>query len=126
MKSCKATITIGINEGYNHNNETNLDFNEYLQNFLKDNCQSIGNYIPFVAIPSKTIYSESWGCPEGGEDTYTLTATANPKFVPSIGTWKMQVIEYVKRLKAELKQSTVLIEFSDVDTVYITDKGIDW
>lgn len=121
MLTLSAKVTIGINEGYDHLNESNLkdSFNDFLYNFLEENEDQVGEYISFVVYPTKTIYKKEWGCPNGGEDTITLEATANPKFVHDLKTWKFHVIKYIELLKEELKQSTVMIQFYETDVQYL-------
>lgn len=125
MKTMKAVINIGINEGYFNDNEyEGIDFAAILSKFLEDNCESVGEYIPFIVYPVKTVYRQLWGCPKYGEVTYVLTATANLEFTCNLEVWQMEVIEYVRRLKEHLKQSTVTLEFHDVDLVYFKDGNI--
>lgn len=121
MLTLTAKVTIGINEGYNHSNDSGLkdSFGAFLYNFLEENEDQVGEYISFVVYPTKTIYKNEWGCPDGGEDTITLEATANPKFVHDLKTWKFHVTKYIELLKKELKQSTVMIQFYETDVQYL-------
>lgn len=119
----KATIVIGVNEGYHHNNE-NLDNREKLvasiwQEKARKIFEETGIYISCVVSASKTVYNTEWGCPVGGEDTVTITTTANPEFVKDMESWEKAVIEVTKLMKQELKQSTVTIEFETVELLYL-------
>ena len=71
-----------------------------------------------------SLYKADWGCPEGGEMTYTLSAIRNPKFNDTSFEWKRCCRGIVRKLKKELNQSTVTSEFSEVDIEYYElDKG---
>lgn len=125
----KLTFTIGITEGYFHNNEKFVYYYEYLDNSNKfisllKKCSSkiekeYGIYISLNIMPSVTLYKEEWGCPENGENTYTLSAIRNPVFHPDIELWRKAAVALVKLLKSKLKQSTVTVEFSKIDMLYL-------
>ena len=120
MKSVKAIINIGYNEGYGKNDKMTLDeFSLFLQDFIANNYESIGEYISFIVTPAMTVYNTDWGCHNGGEPMMLLTASANPQFVKNIDLWKIHVEEYARMLKSVLKQSTVFMEFVETDTVYL-------
>ena len=119
----KLTFTIGVTEGYFHNNEEYLDNSDVFVSLLK-RCASIieekyGIYISLNIMPSVTVYKEEWGCPHNGENTYTLSAIRNPVFHPDIELWRKAAVALVKLLKSKLKQSTVTAEFSKVDMLYL-------
>lgn len=129
----KLTFTIGITEGYFHNNEKFVYYYEYLDNSNKfisllKKCSSkiekeYGIYISLNIIPSITLYKEEWGCPTDGENTYTISAIRNPYFNPDIPSWRKAAVALVKLLKKELKQSTVIAEFSQVDMLYLNNEN---
>lgn len=119
----KLTFTIGVTEGYFHNNEEYLDNTDTFVALLK-NCASkieekYGIYISLNLMPSVTVYKEEWGCPHNGENTYTLSTIRNPVFNPDIVQWRKAAVALVKLLKSKLKQSTVTAEFSQVDMLYL-------
>ena len=114
---CK--ITIGTCAGYNNDKEEIDDFEKYLYNKLEEISQNLGYYISFVVYKTKTIYKKDWGCPENGEKTYNLEATRNPEFNHDDNLWRSQVIEIIKILKKELKQTTVTIQFFNTDIIYL-------
>ncbi|APF25339.1 hypothetical protein [Clostridium sporogenes] len=122
-KTIKFEIVTGINEGYFHKNK-NKDgvqvVGEVWQKIALEVFKDRGIYISSVINSSKTVYNTEWGCPEGGEDTVTITSTANPEFVQSLEQWKEAVIEIAKNLKNELKQSTMTVEFKEIsDFIYL-------
>lgn len=119
----KLTFTIGVTEGYFHNNEEYLDNTDTFVSLLKTCASKIeekyGVYISLNFMPSTTVYKEEWGCPYNGENTYTLSAIRNPVFNPDVKEWKKAAVALVKLLKSKLKQSTVIVEFSQVDMMYL-------
>ncbi|ACA57346.1 conserved hypothetical protein (plasmid) [Clostridium botulinum A3 str. Loch Maree] len=122
-KTIKFEIVTGINEGYFHKNK-NKDgvqvVGEVWQKIALEVFKDRGIYISSVINSSKTVYNTEWGCPEGGEDTVTITSTANPEFVQSLEQWKEAVIEIAKNLKNGLKQSTMTVEFKEIsDFIYL-------
>ena len=90
--------TIGVNEGYNHDNEDKIDFCETVQNICASYHNITGAYVSFVVSKTTTVYNKDCGCPKGGEVTYTLLAEPNPFFVYN----KEKFEEYSKHVKKVL------------------------
>lgn len=120
--STTAKINIGVCEGYNNTEEQVNDFASYLQIKLEDISKELGFYISFIVYEVKTVYKKEWGCPDGGEKTYNLEATRNPVFNPDDNLWKDQVLQVIRFLKDDLKQSTVTIQFIPIEIVYMKAK----
>ena len=119
MKTDKFQFTVGVTEGYFHNNENiNVDFVKIVDRCVRETEKIFGIYIAFNIIPTITLYKTEWGCPDGGEMTYTLSAIRNPQFNDSSINWKGCCVNVVNRLKAALNQSTITGEFSEVDIKY--------
>lgn len=112
-------ITIGINKGYNHNNEATIDFEADYQAIANDIHHQTGVYVSGVITPAKVVY---WGCPMDGEDVYVIKGVNNPQFTkPS--KYKDAVTRLIEKLATTFEQSTVTTTWSTVDMVYTTKKG---
>lgn len=119
MKTDKFQFTIGVTEGYFHNNENvNINFVKIIDKCAREVEKIFGIYIAFNIIPTITLYKTEWGCPDDGEKTYTLLAIRNPQFNNNSMHWQSVCIAIVNELKNELNQSTVTCEFSKVDITY--------
>ena len=116
----KFEFTIGVTEGYFHNNEnSNVDFVELVDKCSKAVEESTGVYISFNITPIVTLYKAEWGCPKGGEKTYVLSAIRNPKFNNDKALWKTSCLCVMTNLKNELRQSSVTGDFTKVEMVYV-------
>lgn len=123
MKTNKFEFTIGVTEGYFHNNENaNLDFINLVDKCSREVEEITGIYITFNIIPTITLYKTEWGCPDEGEKTYTLSAVRNPKFNDDADKWKDSCFDVMLKLKNELQQSTVISEFSEIQIKYWISK----
>ncbi|MBP2173272.1 hypothetical protein [Methanococcus voltae] len=124
FKTIQYTITFGINEGYFHENEKLIEndiskeIGTVLQNLLLETMKETEVYPSGVLQTTKCIYNTEWGCPTGGEDTFTMMGSANPKFV-NLEIYKKAVIHFAELIKKEFKQTTITIEFKDVEMVYL-------
>lgn len=115
----KFEFTIGVTEGYFHNNEnSDIDFVELVDKCCRTVEEMTGIYVSFNIAPIITLYKFEWGCPKGGEHTYVLSAIRNPKFNDGRARWKTSCLSVMAGLKEELKQSSVTGEFSKVKMVY--------
>ncbi len=121
MKTMKMIANIGICEGYGHSNEIDIEFEDMYMKVAEEVFSETKIYISAISKITRTLYSKNWGCPKGGEVTYEVTSIANPEYITSIEAWKLAVIEVVQRLKKLLKQSTVTVEFMEVDLYYLRD-----
>lgn len=122
-KSLKFSMVCGVNEGYAHENEkyNSLELLSYGWAEVAEKVfNETGIYVSATIVESRTIYHQDWGCPKGGEVTATCFGSANPNFVTDMAAWKEAVIMITKKLKKDFKQSTVTVEFNEIDHVYLT------
>ena len=122
MTTDKFHFTIGVTPGYFHNNENeNIDFVKLVDECARRVEEATGIYISFNIIPIITLYKTEWGCPEGGEKTYLLSAIRNPKFNNNKDAWEGSCLNVADILKKELGQSSVTCEFDRVDLWYLNE-----
>jgi hypothetical protein len=130
LKTVTFKTELGINKGYdNQKNDTVsyniIDVGSVLQNIAKKHFEITGLYVSTVINgPNKTIYNEDWGCPIGGETTYTISGIANPTFTPDFNEYKKAVLMVVFDTKKYFEQSTLSVEFNSengIDFYYLTD-----
>lgn len=114
-------ITIGINKGYDHNNESVIDFEEIYQIIATDIFLQTGVYISGVITPAKVVYNVDWGCPMDGEDVYIIKGVNNPQFTEP-DAYKDAVTKLIEKLATAFEQSTVTTTWSTVDMIYTTKK----
>lgn len=118
----KATIVMGINEGYFHDNEQ-ADAIEVIGTKWQVQADKVFKetniYVSAVVSHAKVVYHEDWGCPEGGEVVAVITSSLNPEFVSDKEAWKNAVLSVAKAIRDDLEQSTVTVEFSEIDLIYL-------
>jgi len=126
MKTINWKIVTGISEGYFHNVEgiAKVELTEKIgalwEKLAADEMESGGAYVPAVVSPGAVFYRPEWGCPKGGESVVVLTGVCNPQF-STPEEYKRALIRVAKKLKKELKQSTLTIEMWESEIEYLTD-----
>ena len=114
-------ITIGINKGYGHNNESTVDFEANYQIIATDIYNQTGVYVSGVITPAKVVYNVNWGCPMDGEDVYVIKGVNNPQFVKP-DKYKEAVTKLIEKLATTFEQSTVTTTWSTVVMIYTTNR----
>ena len=112
-------ITLGINKGYDHNNECVTDFEADYQAIATAIYKQTGVYISSVIIPAKVVYNVDWGCPTDGEDVYIIKGVNNPQFTEP-DKYKDAVTKLIEKLATAFEQSTT---WSTVDMLYTTKES---
>ena len=79
-----------------------------------------GIYVSAIITPAKVLYHTDWGCPIGGEPVFELSGSLNPQFAER-DAWMNAVEACVRKVKTKFGQSTVTVEFWEVQHLYITD-----
>jgi len=110
-----ASANIGVNAGYGHSNEVGINLDDLCELNKKLAAQVMaetGVYVSSVIGETRCCYSDDWGCPKGGEKTFSLSADCNPTY-SSLPTeeytekWKLSFLRLVELLMEELEQSAV-------------------
>lgn len=120
MKTIQFFASLGYISGYHHNNKSAENNTVVLlwQEHAAAVYAETGIYIGAVISPAKTVYHKDWGCPDGGEDTVSITGTCNPTYT-DLEKFKENVIEVLTRMAKSLKQSTSQVSFVEADFTYL-------
>lgn len=125
MPTSQFQINIGVNAGYFHDNakgSPRVEVARLWQEIAERVYQKAGVFVAGVVQPALTVYRKEWGCPEGGEDTVTVTGLRNPEFQKDEAVWRQCVRDVALDLGKALDQTTVYLTFSEVDFIYIKPK----
>ena len=84
--------------------------------------EQTGIYVPIVISKCDTLYKKEWGCPNGGEPCYKVSATRNPFFVKDAIKYETVVLKNFDALRKELKQKTAMVtKTENIDLYYFTE-----
>ena len=80
-----------------------------------------GIYLSTETRPTSVHYKKEWGCPSeiGGEDCICIEILRNPKFNSDPVKWKDACLELMRELKASLNQSTISVQFFNIEMHYL-------
>lgn len=126
-KSKSFSITIGFVAGYFHGNESDGKIVNRAkavallwQNLAQAHFEEYGVYPSAIVQDSLTVYHQDWGCPKGGEATVTLSGCFKPKdnTETELDRWMIAVRRTAMKLKYQLDQSTLRIQWFDTDCEY--------
>jgi len=132
-KTNKVSAILGINAGYDCGKPLNdarsilCDISARYQRIAEKNFLEYKKETGFECYVSAvisdvncTVYREEWGCPKGGEATFSIECTRNPQFISDNELYEEMATKNILELKDELKQSTVLIEYHEIACSYVT------
>lgn len=117
-KTDKFEVVLGVNEGYFHNNETNVSIYELWSKYANEIEKKHGIYISALVNESRVIYKSEWGCPKGGEIVYRISGERNNEFAKDSNKYKYALEDLIELVAKELKQSTYTITWSEVELGY--------
>ena len=119
------TMTVGTAAGYASKPRARMPEEELARLFQRLAAEEMaagGAYISAVLLPSRVLYHEDWGCPPGGELTYTFSGSCNPAFAEK-DRYLESLRKVAKKLKQELSQATVLLEIVPARLEYFRDNA---
>lgn len=125
-KTLGFTATFGRISGYGHENENPVSIEDFAilwrQN-MQRLFESTGILIGCVIQESRVVYPVSFGCPNTGELTFTVSGHYNPKFFDIkkysrkryLKLLKDNTIRLCDDLRKQLGQTTLSLTFYKID-----------
>jgi hypothetical protein len=132
-------ITFGVNEGYFHANENTSDNLNKVSDDIILMISQVANepygkgswfgqkrdiYVSGILTPANICYPSMFGCPQGGEKGFIYSGCMNPAFVENKNCYMQAVESLAKMIKKKYQQSTVTVEFTDTEMVYLQNGGV--
>ena len=126
-------ITFGVNKGYFHANE-NKPETDIISDDIIDMISKVANepygkgslfgqkrdiYVSGILTPANICYPGMFGCPQGGEKGFVYAGCMNPAFVENKNSYMQAVESLAKMIKKKYQQSTVTVEFTDTEMLYL-------
>lgn len=118
----KWDCTIGVNAGYDLNEQKMLPIEEFTGIYLElaeEVYKETGIYVSATITDSRVLYSPEWGCPKGGEFAFTLSGSCNSAFAEP-ENYRKSLDILMRRLKKRMNQSTLLLEIVPAKLKYYT------
>lgn len=123
VKSVACQIVCGVFEGYGSHTAKEIDMvavAETIKNLATKVMDETGIYVSGTMLQAKTLYHNDWGCPLGGESTFVFCGSANPQFT-NVEQYRNAVLKLASLMKKEFQQSTLTVEFKEIELAYLTD-----
>ena len=120
FNTVKWSMMIGTNGGYELSQQQEMpesEFAELYRTIAEKVFQETGVYISAVMHRSRSLYRTEWGCPPGGEFSYTLTGCHNPLY-SDINDYLHSLDLLTGKMKERLKQSAVYLEITPAHCDY--------
>lgn len=112
FNTVKWFMMIGTNSGYDLSGQVVMpadEFSDLFRAVAEGVYAETGVYISAVAHASRALYRAEWGCPAGGEFSYTVTGCCNPLYT-SVDDYLSALEQVVRRMKARLRQTALYVE----------------
>lgn len=107
FNSVKWSMMLGTTGGYDLAEQNAMPESEFADLFravAEEVYAETDVYISAVINASRALYRTEWGCPDGGEFSYTLTGCCNPRYV-SVDDYPNALEEAVQPMKTRLRRT---------------------
>ena len=124
MRTISFRTELGINKGFdsekNHiHSVTITELCELLQQLQNEVENETGIYVSTVVSgPNRSVYRKEWGCPDGGEVTYTIHAVSDSRLQMKSEQWegldwKKAALTLAEKIRSYYEQEYLTVEFVD-------------
>lgn len=116
-KTDRGSFTIGIDANYFQEEQDKVleQFSSLLANVIETIRKETGIELSVTVVPSTTVFCCENSGSDAVKDTFTVTSIRNPKVYgeAKIESWKLAFVKVAETLKKEMKQSNIVLDFSE-------------